>query len=278
MATYAIGDVQGCYNELQQLLEKIKFDPADDTLWFVGDLVNRGPHSLEVLRFVKGLGSAAITVLGNHDLHLLAIAQGDSRYKDKAHTLDPILKAADREELIEWLRSCPLMYHDARLNFSMLHGGLPPQWDLSTALALADEMHKALVGPGFHDYCQQMYGNKPAAWSDDLPDMERLRFITNCLTRMRYCDKKGRPALKEKGAPGSQEKGYLPWFEHPHRATSGERIVFGHWSTLGYYKGENVWSIDTGCLWGGSLTALKLRKKKKPKPTHLACPRACKPG
>ncbi|MFC1602631.1 symmetrical bis(5'-nucleosyl)-tetraphosphatase [Pseudomonadota bacterium] len=278
MATYAIGDVQGCYNELQQLLEKIKFNPADDTLWFVGDLVNRGPHSLEVLRFVKGLGSAAVTVLGNHDLHLLAISQGNARYKDKAHTLDPILNADDREELIDWLRSCPLMHHDARLNFSMLHGGLPPQWDLSTALGLADEMHNALTGPGFHDYCQQMYGNKPAAWSDDLQGMERLRFITNCMTRMRYCDQKGRPALKEKGAPGSQENGYLPWFEHPHRATRKERIVFGHWSTLGYHKSENVWSIDTGCLWGGSLTALKLRKKKKLKPTHLACPAVCNPG
>jgi len=278
MATYAIGDVQGCYDELQRLLEKIRFDPADDSLWFVGDLVNRGRHSLEVLRFVKGLGDAAVTVLGNHDLHLLAISQGNSRHKDKEHTLDAILSADDREELIDWLRRRPLMHHDARLNFSMLHGGLPPQWDLPMALMLAQEMHAALVGPGFHDFCQQMYGNKPDHWSDDLQGMDRLRFITNCLTRMRYCDKTGAPALKEKGAPGSQEKGCLPWFEHPHRASRHERIVFGHWSTLGYYHGDNVWSIDSGCLWGGSLTALRLRKKKKPKPTHLDCAGACKPG
>ncbi len=277
MATYAIGDVQGCYTELQRLLDKIEFDPTNDTLWFVGDLVNRGPHSLEVLRFVKGLGSTAITVLGNHDLHLLAISQGNPKHKDKAHTLDAILAADDREELIDWLRRCPLMYHDAKLNFSMLHGGLPPQWDLSTALALAQELHDVLAGSGFYDFCQQMYGNKPCYWSADLQDMDRLRFITNCLTRLRYCNKKGVLALKEKGAPGSQEKGYLPWFEHLHRASRNERIVFGHWSTLGYHASDNVWSIDTGCLWGGSLTALKLRKKKRPKPIHLACLGACEP-
>ena len=278
MATYAIGDVQGCYNELQQLLEKIKFDPSSDTLWFVGDLVNRGPHSLEVLRFVKGLGGSAITVLGNHDLHLLAISQGNPRHKDKEHTLDQVLAADDREELIDWLRHRPLMHHDAKRGYSLLHAGLPPQWDIPEALARAREMEEVLRGPGFHDYCQQMYGNQPDCWSPSLKGMDRLRFITNCFSRLRYCDLKGRLALREKGVPGSQPKSYLPWFMHPHRASRHDRIIFGHWSTLGYHASNNTWSIDSGCLWGGHLTALRVRKKKKKlKPVHVLCKGACKP-
>jgi len=279
MATYAIGDVQGCYNELRQLLEKIEFNPSSDTLWFVGDLVNRGPHSLEVLRFVKGLGDAAIAVLGNHDLHLLAISQGNPRHKDKDHTLGQVLAARDRDELIDWLRRRPLMHHDARRGYSLLHAGLPPQWDIPTALACAREVEEVLRGPRFHDYCQRMYGNKPDRWSAGLRGMDRLRFITNCFTRLRYCDSKGRLALGEKGAPGTQPKSCLPWFMHPKRASRHDRIIFGHWSTLGYHAGDNVWGIDSGCLWGGRLTALRIRKKKKKlKPTHLPCKGARRPG
>ena len=278
MSTYAIGDVQGCYDDLQRLLDKIAFDSSSDTLWLVGDLVNRGPKSLQVLRFVKGLGKAAKTVLGNHDLHLLAISQGNPKHKDKSHTLDAVFDASDRDELIDWLRHRPVMHHDPKLNFSMLHGGLPPQWDIPTALEHAQELESVLRGPGFHDFCEHMYGNKPDCWSDSLKGMNRLRFITNCFTRLRYCDPLGRLALKEKGTPGSQPAPYLPWFEHPHRASRHHRIVFGHWSTLGYYAGHNIWAVDSGCLWGGTLTALQLRKTKKPKPTHLTCSRTCKPG
>jgi bis(5'-nucleosyl)-tetraphosphatase (symmetrical) len=276
MATYAIGDIQGCYDELQELLELIEFDPKKDRLWFVGDLVNRGPHSLEVLRFVKGLGYAAITVLGNHDLHLLAVAHHNPMHRDKDHTLGHILEAKDRGELLEWLRQQPLMHHDKELGFSMIHAGLPPQWDIPTALARAGELEAVLRGPGFHDFLHDMYGNKPSRWSDELEGMDRLRFITNCFTRLRYCTPEGKLKLKEKGAPGSQPEGYLPWFKVPKRASRHDRIIFGHWSTLGYRAKNNIWSIDSGCLWGASLTALRLGEN--PEPIHLNCPGARKPG
>ena len=174
MAIYAIGDIQGCYDELMQLLEEIDYDPAKDILWFAGDLVNRGPQSLAVLRFVQGLGERAVTVLGNHDLHLLAISQGNLKHKSKDHTLDPILKAKDREELLHWLRNLPLMHHDSKRGFSMIHAGLPPQWDIATARACATEVESALRGEGFSDYCRQMYGNQPALWSPDLAGTNQI--------------------------------------------------------------------------------------------------------
>lgn len=276
MATYAIGDVQGCYDELRKLLELIEFDLANDRLWFVGDLVNRGPHSLEVLRFVKGLGDAAVTVLGNHDLHLLAVAHHNPMHRDKDHTLEHILEANDRDELLDWLRLQPLMHRDEGLGYCMVHAGLPPQWDIPTALARAAELEAVLRGPGFHDFLHDMYGDNPDCWTDSLQGIDRLRFITNCFTRLRYCTPEGKYKLREKGPLGSQPEGYLPWFDLPNRVSRDERIIFGHWSTLGYQAHNNVWSIDTGCLWGGSLTALRLGEV--PEPIHLACPQSCRPG
>ncbi|MCP5314655.1 MAG: symmetrical bis(5'-nucleosyl)-tetraphosphatase [Chromatiaceae bacterium] len=257
MAIYAVGDIQGCYDELRSALDAVDFDPASDTLWSVGDLVNRGPNSLGVLRFVRGLGDAAICVLGNHDLHLLALANGNDKHKDES-SLQPVLSAPDRDELLHWLRHRPLVHYDRELDFVLLHAGLPPQWDLATTLRCAGEVEQVLRSDGHGEYFAHMYGNKPDRWDPKLRGMERWRFTTNCLTRLRYCDADGKLALKEKGPPGSQKRGRVPWFEHPHRASSDQRIVFGHWSTLGYLAQHNVWALDTGCLWGGTLTLLRL--------------------
>lgn len=277
MAIYAIGDVQGCYDELMGLLDKIRFNPGSDRLWFAGDLVNRGPKSLEVLRLVKSLGDSAVTVLGNHDLHLLALTQGNrSHYKHGS--LEEVLNAPDCHELIEWLRHRPVMYHHEKRGYSLIHAGLPPQWSLATAIACARELEETLRGPGFHHYCQEMYGNEPDLWRDDLEGVERLRFITNAFTRLRFCTRDGRLSMRDKGAPGSQPSGILPWFEMPERATRNDRIIFGHWSTLGYKQTGNTWCLDSGCLWGGKLTALRLRKTRQPKPLQFSCPGALKPS
>jgi bis(5'-nucleosyl)-tetraphosphatase (symmetrical) len=257
VAVYAIGDVQGCFRELQLLLNKLGFDPARDRLWFAGDLVNRGPQSLETLRFVRNLGAAAITVLGNHDLHLLAAAARAGKLKAK-DTLRPILDAPDREELLDWLRRRPLLHHDAELGYTLIHAGLPPQWDLEQAQACAREVETVLRGVGHGEFFERMYGDEPTLWTDELPGWERLRFITNCLTRLRYCDAEGRVALAHKGAPGSQPVGLYPWFELPHRRSRELNILFGHWSTLGERSSPGVYPLDTGCLWGGQLTALRL--------------------
>jgi bis(5'-nucleosyl)-tetraphosphatase (symmetrical) len=269
MAVYALGDIQGCHDELQALLALLHFDPARDRLWFVGDLVNRGPKSLETLRFVKGLGDAAVTVLGNHDLHLLALAAGNDKHRDEA-SLDPVLDAPDRDELLHWLRHRPLLHHDPALGFSMIHAGLPPEWDLQMAQSCARELESALQGDDHLAYFLDMYGNKPKRWDPALARQQRLRFITNSLTRLRYLGMDGSLALKEKGPPGSQQQGHLPWFEHPERRSRGERILFGHWSTLGYLAQDNVWALDTGCLWGGALTALRI-DLPEPKPIHMPC-------
>ncbi|WP_457665306.1 symmetrical bis(5'-nucleosyl)-tetraphosphatase [Thiolapillus sp.] len=269
MAVYAIGDIQGCYDELQALLEQLRFDPADDRLWFVGDLVNRGPRSLDTLRFVSSLGDRAITVLGNHDLHLLALASGNKRFKDSDH-LNQVLDAPDRDELISWLRHRPLMHHEKKLNFTMIHAGLPPQWNLATAQACAREVEAVLRGPDYREFFDQMYGNKPNRWDPDLEGMDRLRFITNCFTRLRFVTKKGKLKLKLKGTPLGQKKKYIPWFNHPHRLTRNDRILFGHWSTLGYQHRQNTWALDTGCLWGGALTALRI-DQEPPEPAQYQC-------
>jgi bis(5'-nucleosyl)-tetraphosphatase (symmetrical) len=275
MAVYAIGDIQGCYDELQALLERIDFNPARDRLWFVGDLVNRGPKSLETLRYVKGLGDAAVTVLGNHDLHLIAAASGHAPKNDD-HTLDTVLTAPDRDELIDWLCQRPLLHHDATLGFTLLHAGVPPQWDLELAQACASEVEAVLRGPRRQEFLQQMYGNKPRKWKQDLAGIDRLRFITNCFTRMRYCDKKGRLDLKSKGTPGSQPPGQMPWFQVPGRASRDMKIVFGHWSTLGECSEPGIYPIDTGCLWGGTLTALRI--DDTPQRISLPCEGQRKPG
>ena len=268
MSTYAIGDIQGCFDELQQLLEKIKFDPSIDTLWFTGDLVNRGPKSLETLRFVKGLGDRAITVLGNHDLHLLAVWQHKHKHSSSNDTLGPIFEADDGEELLEWLRHRPLMHYDAELDYAMFHAGLPPQWGRKQALKLAAEVEAVLRGKRFHEFLGHMYGNKPSRWSDKLEGWDRLRFIVNCFTRLRLCNAEGKLELKHKGKVEDAPNGFRPWFEHGERRSLKQRLVFGHWSALGLYQGHNVNAIDTGCLWGGALTALELENGKL---TSLGC-------
>ena len=270
MAIYAIGDIQGCYDELRALLDQLQFDPASDRIWLVGDLVNRGPQSLETLRFVHSLGERAVCVLGNHDLHLLALASGNQRFKD-SDDLNQVLEAPDRDELIHWLRHRPLLHHDAGLDFCMIHAGLPPQWDLATATACAREVEQVLRGPEHGYFFERMYGNMPNHWSGELEGMERWRFITNCFTRLRFVSRKGKLKLKLKGSPGSQKKKYMPWFLHHHRRTRNQRIVFGHWSTLGYQSVANVWGLDTGCLWGGKLTALRL-DVADPYPVQYECP------
>ena len=274
MAVYAIGDVQGCYDELQGLLEQIDFDTRKDQLWFAGDLVNRGPRSLETLRFVRSLN--AVTVLGNHDLHLLASAC-DPRRRKRKDTLHAVFEAPDANELLDWLRQQPLLHHDDTLGYTLVHAGLPPQWDLATAQACAGEVEAVLRSDRYGEFFTVMYGNEPGTWSPTLKDWERLRFITNCFTRLRYCDSNGRLALEEKGPPGSQPQHLRPWFDWPGRNSRNMRIVFGHWSTLGPHDAPGIHALDTGCLWGGTLTACRL-DTSEPQRFEYNCPGACKPG
>ncbi len=273
MSIYAIGDIQGCFDDLLKLLDTIAFNEDADQLWFAGDLVNRGPKSLETLRFVKSLGNAAVTVLGNHDLHLLA-ASCAQKISNKKDSLLPVLEAPDREELIDWLRHRPLFHFND--DFCLLHAGLPPQWDLEKTKKMAVKAEAALKSPDYRVFLKQMYGNNPNQWSTNLKGVERLRFIINCFTRMRYCDIDGRLDFTHSGALGSQPKNLMPWFEVPKRKNADMRIVFGHWSTLGYYEGPNCYAIDTGCLWGGQLTALKLDQTVQR--FSIDCPGEQKPG
>ena len=269
MPTYAIGDIQGCGDEFEALLAQLKFDPASDSLWLVGDLVNRGPRSLDVLRKVRSLGNSAVSVLGNHDLHLLAVALTGAKQK-RQDTLVSILDAPDRDELVHWLRHRPVLHHDALLGYTMIHAGLPPQWDGATALACARELETVLRDE--HqciELLQQMYGDQPDRWSDSLRGVERLRFITNCLTRLRFCHEDGRLALPYKGTLEKAPAGLLPWFRMPQRRSRDLRIVFGHWSALGYYDADGVMNLDTGCVWGSRLTAVRLDRKATP--LFVAC-------
>ena len=256
MAIYAIGDVQGCLGELQALLERIGFDTHRDRLWFTGDLVNRGPQSLETLRFVRSLGEAATTVLGNHDLHLLAVARGHARTKHR-DTFGDVLGAPDRDELLEWLRCRPLFHGEA--GFYMIHAGLPPQWSIDDAASHASEVEACLRSDHCDELFHRMYGDLPDVWSPSWRGWDRLRFIVNCFTRLRYCYTDGRIDLKQKGRPGTQPLDLVPWFAHPERRSRGAgTVLFGHWSTLGFYAGHGVRALDTGCLWGGELTALRV--------------------
>lgn len=258
MAVYAIGDVQGCYDVLQRLLEKIAFDPAADRLWFAGDLVNRGGQSLEVLRLVHGLGDLATVVLGNHDLHLVAEQYKPEARRQKNPELKAVLEAADGEILLRWLRTRPLLHHDPDLNFVMVHAGIDPRWTLSTAKQCAVLVQKALSEDKPGPLLMQMYGNRPKAYERRLKGTMKLRTIINVYTRMRYCNARGEIAFSEKGAPGSQPVGWYPWFEVPGHKKRDFRIVCGHWSALGRFAGLGVYGIDTGAVWGGQLTALRL--------------------
>ena len=266
MSTYAIGDLQGCFSELQDLLDKINFDESKDKLWFVGDLVNRGPESLKCLRFVKSLGKKAKTVLGNHDLHLLAVAN-KVREPHRNDTFDEILNANDADELFNWIRHLPLLVHDKKLNFTMIHAGLPPQWSLKKAKKLAKETESLLQSKQFNDFIHNMYGDQPDSWSKTLDGDDRYRFIINCFTRVRYLEQSGKLNLKENNSPGTQPESLIPWYALPRRKTNKDKIIFGHWSTVTLgekqnFKEYNVYPLDTGCLWGGTLTAMRLEDEK----------------
>jgi bis(5'-nucleosyl)-tetraphosphatase (symmetrical) len=257
MALYAIGDIQGCDVELEALLTALRFSPDRDRLWFVGDLVNRGPDSLKVLRRVRSLGGAAGVTLGNHDLHLLAVAFGRAQLRSD-DTLTELLAAPDRDALLEWLIGRPMLIEDRALNLTLLHAGLAPQWDMATARSCARELEQALQRRP-ESLFDRLYGDQPDIWGDDLEGEARLRFITNCFTRLRYVDAAGRLVLRAKGSPKkAQAKSLIPWFEAPDARWRGSRVVFGHWSTLGYFTNADVIGLDTGCVWGGRLTALRL--------------------
>ena len=257
MATWAVGDLQGCAEPFARLLDRIEFDPARDQLWLVGDLVNRGPDSVGVLRRVRALGESARVVLGNHDLHLLAVAAGGGRGLREGDTLGPLLAAPDREELLGWLQAQPLLHTDADLGWTMVHAGLAPQWSLAEATACAREVEAALRADA-RAFFAEMYGDQPDTWAPDLAGTARLRFTVNCLTRLRYCTAAGRLLPKLKGPPAAAPVGALPWFTVPGRRTGGVRTVFGHWSALGLYRGDDVLGLDTGCVWGGALSAVRL--------------------
>jgi bis(5'-nucleosyl)-tetraphosphatase (symmetrical) len=254
MATYAIGDVQGCIEELQALLLRLSFDAAHDRLWFVGDLVNRGPASLEVLRFVRGLGEKAVVVLGNHDLHLLCVAAGYARKRDD-DTLDALLCAPDAQELLAWLRGRSMMHVEA--GHALVHAGLLPQWSIEKAQALAHEVEQALRASDYRVFLSKMYGGTPASWRDDLSGWDRLRVIVNAMTRLRFCNAGGEMELRAKGA--GAPPGFRPWFEL--RPTSELPIICGHWSALGLKLSEKLFALDGGCVWGGSLAALRLEDR-----------------
>ena len=258
MSVWAIGDLQGCYAPTQRLLDKIAFDPARDRLWFCGDLVNRGGESLETLRLVHSLRANAVSVLGNHDLSLLAIAERREEDQRKVNAdLQRVLFAPDRDVLIDWLRTQPLLHADRDLGWMMIHAGLAPKWTTQMAEKHAREVESKLRNDGYRKLFKQMYGDRPA-WSPTLNGLDRDRAIINIFTRMRYCTPRGRIAFEEKNAPGTQLPGLYPWYEVPGRAERDLKIVCGHWSALGLFIGHGVHAIDTGAVWGGKLTALQL--------------------
>ncbi|BAU72189.1 symmetrical bis(5'-nucleosyl)-tetraphosphatase [Metapseudomonas furukawaii] len=259
MTTYAVGDLQGCLDQLKCLLDQVHFDPAKDRLWLVGDLVNRGPKSLETLRFLFSIRDSVVCVLGNHDLHLLAVAHNIERLR-KADTLREILDAPDRADLLDWLRRQKLLHYDEQRDIAMVHAGIPPQWTLRKALKRAAEVEEALQDdarlPLFLD---GMYGNEPAKWDKDLHGVTRLRVITNYFTRMRFCKADGTLDLKTKEGLGTAPPGYAPWFSFPNRKTHGQKIIFGHWAALeGQCNEPGLFALDTGCVWGGTMTLLNI--------------------
>jgi len=275
MAVYCVGDVQGCDAPLGRLLAEIDFSPSRDTLFVLGDLVNRGPASAQVLRRLMALGPAARCVLGNHDLHLLAVAAGAGRLKP-LDTLDELLQAPDREAMLDWLRQQPLAIwqHDVL----MVHAGVLPSWTVEHTLALAAEVEAVLRGPDLSDFLHHMYGNTPAAWRDDLTGTDRLRVVVNALTRLRFCSAKGVMEFASKEGADSAPAGYMPWFDVPGRQTAHVTVAFGHWSTLGKLQRQDVWALDTGCVWGGCLSALRLSNTGTPEIIQVRCEEAQRPG
>jgi bis(5'-nucleosyl)-tetraphosphatase (symmetrical) len=274
MARWAIGDVQGCCAELNELLARLRFNADRDVLWFTGDLVNRGPESLAALRRVHALADNVIVVLGNHDLHLLAAAHVPGHKLRRSDTLGEILAASDRERLLSWLIACPLAHLDPERQDLLVHAGLVPQWDAPLAARLAAEVARALQ----HDpraLLESMYGDKPDQWDEALRGMDRLRFIINVLTRIRVCTAQGRIDLKQKGTPAEAQAPWQPWFALKGRASAATRVIFGHWSALGFYRSEGLLGIDTGCVWGGALTAVNLDDPEAP---PVAVPAQLKPG
>lgn len=272
---YLIGDLQGCCDALARLLEKVDFSPSRDRLYLLGDLVNRGPDSLTTLRRLQSLGDAAQCLLGNHDLHLLATAAG-VRAPHKGDTLDAILQATDREALLEWMRQQPLAMRAQ--GWLMVHAGVVPQWDADQTLALADEVHRLLRGPELAEFLPQMYGNEPDRWKDELTGVPRLRFIINVLTRIRFCNARGKLDFKTKEGLGEAPDGFMPWFDVPGRRTAGHPIAFGHWSTLGLVQRDDLLALDTGCVWGGELTAARVAEGQVQDIIQVQCTQARKPG
>ncbi|MDD5391825.1 MAG: symmetrical bis(5'-nucleosyl)-tetraphosphatase [Thiothrix sp.] len=273
MATYAIGDLQGCYEPLMRLLDKLRFDPAADTLWLAGDLVNRGKHSLETLRFVRSLGNAAVAVLGNHDISLLAAFHG---IRKPHKSLKPLTEAPDYPELIQWLAQRPIMHTDPMLGYALCHAGIPPQWDLATAQRCAREVEQMFTSPLVATWLPLVYGDQPDVWDALLPTIDRQRYILNAFTRMRYCRPDGSLDFDAKGHPreyaqtASKKMKLIPWFLHPNRKPLGVTVLFGHWSTLGYYSENQVIALDTGCVWGGQLSAIRI-DTNNPKPLYVEC-------
>jgi bis(5'-nucleosyl)-tetraphosphatase (symmetrical) len=260
---YAIGDIQGCAAAFDALLEKIEFAPERDHLWLVGDLVNRGPDSLGVLRRVMALEASVTAVLGNHDLHLLATAAG-VRSPGAQDTFQDILAAPDRETLIAWLRQRPLIHHDPSARRLLVHAGIPPHWSAEEACAQADAVSLALRAVDWQRALAQMYGSEPRKWSDTLSEQDRHRYTINALTRMRYCERDGRLDFSETGPPGSQPAHLVPWFDVPARRARDVHIIFGHWAALGSVRRPDVTALDSGCVWGGALTALALAPAGEP--------------
>ena len=265
MSTYAIGDIQGCYKDLRNTLDSVNFNPSKDTLWLTGDLVARGPKSLKTLRYLFSIRDSIITVLGNHDLHLLALAHTTKRKNLHQISKDirPILKADDRIDLLEWLLHQPIAYYDSRLNTFMSHAGVYPQWSLKKAYKYAFELEEVLQDESQRlQYFNNMYGNYPNFWSKQLDGHERLRFITNAFTRMRYVTKRCRINLKNKSKLKDKPKTFIPWFRYPKRKLLDSRIIFGHWAALGYHQEDNVLCLDSGCVWGNELTIVKIKPYK----------------
>jgi bis(5'-nucleosyl)-tetraphosphatase (symmetrical) len=276
VAQFLIGDVQGCDAALQRLLEKIGYSPSRDTLYLLGDLVNRGPQSAAVLRRLMAYGDAALSLLGNHDLSLLALAHGQ-RPPHRNDTMDEVLTAPDSVAMIDWLRRQRMAIHAHGL--LMVHGGVLPQWDLAQTLSLAAEVEAALRGPGLVGFLAQMYGNQPARWNDELAGADRLRVIVNALTRLRFCTPEGDMNLDASGGLRDAPPGTLPWFDVPGRKTAGTTIAFGHWSTLGFVQRPDIIALDTGCVWGGALSALRLGASGSVHELiQVKCEQAQKPG